>query len=255
MENLKPIVVWVLPSGPNAYKVLLILEELHIPYTLKSFEFSQVKQKPFTDINPNGRNPAIQDPNTDLTLWESGAIMQYLIEQYDTEKKLTYSDLKQKNLLNQYMMFQMSGQGPYYGQAGWFSYYHHEKLPSAIERYRNEIRRVLSVLEVILSQNPSGWLVGDKCTYVDLAFLPYNTHLKAFLGCAREERFAGTPLVEKWHERMEARSTWKTCMEIRERLMSEQGLGPNGLPKGVSNPGDVDGEDGEGGEGKAVEEK
>lgn len=83
---------------------------------INSFPTSDVKKKPFTDINPNGRNPAIQDPNNDLTLWESGAIIQYLIEEYDVEKKLTYPGLKQRNLLNQYLMFQMSGQGPYFGQ-------------------------------------------------------------------------------------------------------------------------------------------
>jgi glutathione S-transferase len=59
------------------------------------------------------------DPNTDLTLWESGAIILYLIEQYDTEKKLTYTSLKEKNLLNQWLMFQMSQQGPFFGQIGW----------------------------------------------------------------------------------------------------------------------------------------
>jgi glutathione S-transferase len=54
-----------------------------------------------------------------LTLWESGAILQYLEDVYDTEKKLTYTSLKEKHLLNQWLHFQMSGQGPYFGQAGW----------------------------------------------------------------------------------------------------------------------------------------
>ena len=62
---------------------------------------------------------AIIDPNTHLTLWESGAIILYLIEKYDTQKKLTYESLQERQLLNQWLMFQMSGQGPYYGQAGW----------------------------------------------------------------------------------------------------------------------------------------
>ena len=62
---------------------------------------------------------AIKDPNHDLTLWETGAIIQYLIEHYDTKKKLTYSSLRERALINQYIMFQMSGQGPYFGQASW----------------------------------------------------------------------------------------------------------------------------------------
>ncbi|KAJ4376471.1 glutathione S- transferase, nitrogen catabolite repression regulator [Neocucurbitaria cava] len=227
-----------MPSGPNAYKVLLILEELSLPYTLHPFPFSEVKQPPFTDLNPNGRNPAIQDPNTDLTLWESGAIVQYLISQYDVTHKLTYEDVNRKHQLNQFMMFQMSGQGPYYGQAGWFTYYHPEKIPSAIERYRAEIRRVLGVLEVVLERSGTGWLVGDKCTYADLAFLPYNTHLEAFLQCGREERFEGCPRVKEWHERMEGKGSWKKCTEVRVRLMSEQGLGPDGRPKEVESKGE-----------------
>jgi len=62
---------------------------------------------------------AIEDPNTNLTLWESGAINTYLVEQYDTDKRLTYTTLNEKHLVNQWLHFQMSGQGPYYGQMGW----------------------------------------------------------------------------------------------------------------------------------------
>lgn len=65
----------------------------------------------------------------------------------------------------------MSGQGPYFGQAAWFSHFHSEKVPSAIERYRNEVRRVTQVLDKVLSTRE--YLVGDKCTYADLAFLPW----------------------------------------------------------------------------------
>jgi glutathione S-transferase len=99
-------------SAPNAWKVITILEELNVPYEIKSFKFEDVSKRPFTDINPNGRNPAIEDPNTGLVLWESGAIVLYLVEQYDKEKKLTYTDLVQRNHLNQYLIFQVSGQGP-----------------------------------------------------------------------------------------------------------------------------------------------
>jgi glutathione S-transferase len=62
---------------------------------------------------------AIEDPNTDVTIWESGAIIQYLVNQYDTEKRLHYDTLKEQNLCNQWLMFQVSGQGPYFGQCTW----------------------------------------------------------------------------------------------------------------------------------------
>ena len=78
-----------------------------------------MKEKPYTDINPNGRAPAIQDPNTGLTIWESGAILEYLIETYDKGQKLHYNTPKERNLQRQYVFFQVSGQGPYFGQAAW----------------------------------------------------------------------------------------------------------------------------------------
>jgi len=61
----------------------------------------------------------IEDPNTGLTLWESGAIINYIIEQYDIKKTLTYTDLADRHHLNQWLHFQTSGQGPYYGTSGW----------------------------------------------------------------------------------------------------------------------------------------
>ncbi|KAI1126953.1 thioredoxin-like protein [Nemania abortiva] len=117
---MKPIKVWVIPAGPNPWKVVVVLEELGIPYEVESIKFENVKDEPFIDVNPNGRVPAIEDPNTDTTLWESGAIIQYLVAQYDTHTKLTYGTFKEKSLLNQWVMFQVSGQGPYYGQCTWY---------------------------------------------------------------------------------------------------------------------------------------
>lgn len=63
---------------------------------------------------------AIEDPNTGVTLWESGAILQYLDEVYDKERKLNYTSLKERHQVNNWLHFQMSGQGPYYGQCGWY---------------------------------------------------------------------------------------------------------------------------------------
>ncbi|KAF2478186.1 glutathione S-transferase II [Lindgomyces ingoldianus] len=229
----KPIKVWMAPPGPNPWKVVLILEELDIPYEIVSFKFDDVKKKPFIDLNPNGRVPAIEDPNTGLTLWESGAIIQYLIEQYDTEKKLTYGDVIKKNQLNQWLMFQMSGQGPYFGQAGWFNVLHSEKIPSAIERYNTEVKRILSVLEGQLEGKQ--WLVGDKITFADLSFVTWNDRIDATLMCAPEKKFDGIPNVKAWHERMTSRPSWKKAMETRAKLMDEQGLQWNGMPKGINN--------------------
>ena len=67
----------------------------------------------YEKVNPNGRVPAIEDPNTGITLWESGAIIEYLIEKYDTSKSLTYDTEPEKYHLKQWLYFQTSGQGPY----------------------------------------------------------------------------------------------------------------------------------------------
>ncbi len=80
--------------------------------------------------------------------------------------------------LTQWLFFQASGQGPYYGQAAWFIYFHAEKIPSAIERYTNEILRVLGVLESVLSKQE--WLVGGKLTIADLSFITYDSLSNGF---------------------------------------------------------------------------
>lgn len=86
MASIKPIVLHG-AAGPNPTKVRMLIEELGLPHEIKEVSFADVKGPEFTAINPNGRMPAIYDPNTDLTLWESGAIIEYLIEKYDTKKQ------------------------------------------------------------------------------------------------------------------------------------------------------------------------
>ncbi|KAF2788508.1 glutathione S-transferase II [Melanomma pulvis-pyrius CBS 109.77] len=229
----KPIRVWLAPPGPNPWKVVLVLEELQIPYEIKSIKFQDIKTKPLIDLNPNGRVPAIEDPNTGLVLWETGAIILYLVEQYDVVKKLTYGSLQEKSHVQQWLMFQVSGQGPYYGQASWFHVLHSEKLPSAVNRYVDEVKRVCGVLEQGLTDKK--WLVGDKMTIADLAFVPWNDRLDVVLMCPAESKFDGFPRVKAWHESMIARPSWKKAMDTRAKLMDEQGLMWNGMPKDVSN--------------------
>ncbi|KAI1827683.1 glutathione S-transferase II [Xylaria intraflava] len=229
----KPIRVWMAPPGPNPWKVVVVLEELGIPYEIVSFKFEDMKKPPFINLNPNGRVPAIEDPNNDIVLWESGAIINYLIEQYDKSHVLSYDTMKERHLCDQWLNFQMSGQGPYFGQAGWFNVLHSEKIPSAIERYQNEVRRVHGVLDGCLEGRQ--WLVGDKMTYADLAFTTWNDRADVLLQCAPEDKFRGFPNVQAWHERMVSRPAWKTAMQTRARLMDEQGLMWNGMPKGIDN--------------------
>lgn len=161
---------------------------------------TDLKSPSFEKLNPNGRVPAIEDPNTGIILWESGAIIEYLVEQYDKEGRLGYTDFVKRHQCRQWLYFQVSGQGPYFGQKAWFTFFHAEKpIRSAIDRYAAEIRRVLSVLDKHLKENGTGWLVGDKCTYADLSFVPWDMMLTMLMGeeAARlKERF---PDFTRWH--------------------------------------------------------
>ena len=87
----------------------IVLEELGLPYNTTYVDFANIKKEPYIKINPNGRVPSIQDPNTGITLWESGAIIQYLIEQYDKDGKISYSSTPEKYLTQQWLFFQASG--------------------------------------------------------------------------------------------------------------------------------------------------
>jgi glutathione S-transferase len=132
--------------------------------------------EPFESVNPNGRVPAITDPNnSDISLWESGAIIEYLLATYDSSNSLSYTSSPNKFLTQSWLHFQTSGQGPYFGQRA------EEKPQSVLDRYGAEIWRVTGVIEAQLKKN-GDWLVGDKCSYADLAFVPWYWLCPAIMG-------------------------------------------------------------------------
>lgn len=146
-------------ATPNGWKISTTLEELGLPYTLHPIDISKGEQKKpeFLKINPNGRIPAIVDREEDnFAVFESGAIMIYLAEKTG---KLMPTDRKGRSRVIQWLMFQMSGVGPMQGQANVFFRYFPEKLPSAIQRYQNETRRLYTVLDTRLQE--SEYLAGD----------------------------------------------------------------------------------------------
>ena len=210
--NLKPIKVWG-RGGPNPPKVAVVLEELGIPYEAIPMPLSDVKKPEYLAINPNGRLPFIYDLNTDLTLWESGAIVEYLVEKYDPEHKISFPPRTNDSYhAKQYLFFQVSGQGPYYGQAAWFKNFHAEKLPSAIDRYVGEINRVTGVLEKILSDQVKAvapgedgpWLVGNKYSYADISFISWQTVILK-VHTVDEYNPDNYPHVKAWVDRILAR--------------------------------------------------
>jgi len=95
------------------------------------------------------------------------------------------------------------------------------------------VRRVLGVLDNALKDKQ--WLVGNKCTFADLSFATWNDRLDSVLMIPEENKFEGFSKVKSWHEWMTSRASWKKAMEARAKLMDEQGLMWNGMPKGINN--------------------
>ncbi|KIX03622.1 uncharacterized protein Z518_07175 [Rhinocladiella mackenziei CBS 650.93] len=218
-SQIKPIKVYG-QGGPNPPKVAIVLAELGVPHEIVPTPLSDVKKPYYLALNPNGRLPTIHDPNTDITLWESGAIIEYLIERYDTENRLSFSTGTLESYhAKQWLYFQTTGQGPYYGQAAWFKKFHHEKLPSALERYTKEVGRISGVLDGWLAkqkekygtENDGPWLVGNKVSYADLAFVSWQTVIVVILSKEEydEDKF---PNMKEWMDKMRARPTVKGVM-------------------------------------------
>ncbi|KAK5165726.1 uncharacterized protein LTR77_008649 [Saxophila tyrrhenica] len=217
MSSMKPIHLYSHATGPNPWKVAIILEELGVPYETEFLDFGVLKQEPFVNYNPNGRVPAITDPNNkDITLFESGAIIDYLIDTYDKENKLSYAESPQKYLEKSWEHFQMSGQGPYYGQFAWFSLFHSEKnITSAIDRYANEIKRVLGVIDAHLSKTGNEYLVGNKISYADLMFIPWNAFAP---GMVKDFDWKTQyPKCYEWNQKMMERPAVKSVMAAKAK--------------------------------------
>ena len=221
-SQIKPIKVYG-QGGPNPPKVALILNELNLPYEIEPVDFKDVKQPAYLAINPNGRLPSIHDPNTNLTLWESGAIVEYLIERYDTAHKLSFpAGSNEAQHARQWLYFQVSGQGPYYGHVPFFKKYHSEQLPSAIERFVKEVNRVTGVMEGWLAKQKKEfgikgdgpWLVGGKLSYADLAFVSWQVVVTKFFLEKGEYDEKDYPEVTAWVGKMLERESVKKALDF-----------------------------------------
>lgn len=152
---------------------------------------------------------------------QSGAIIEYLIDTYDKSKSLHYDTPKEKYATLSWLYFQVSGQGPYFGQKAWFTWYHPEKgITSAIERYGNEIKRVLGVIDRHLKKQGTPYLVGEKCTFADLAFVPWDMKVVDLL---RDSEGKAPDLAKEfphfhaWNEKIMNRPAVKKCAEDKQK--------------------------------------
>ena len=194
------IEVWTWPT-PNGHKVHIALEELRLPYHVIPVNIGAGDQfsPEFLAITPNHRIPAIVDPDGPdgqrMTLFESGAILIYLAEKAG---QLIPTDARARYACLQWLMFQMGGVGPMFGQYNHFASYAPEKLPYAIERYRNEVARLHRVLEKRLSA--SEYLAGGDYTIADIAVFPWVRNPDR-----RGIDLADYPSVLRWHDAIAAR--------------------------------------------------
>ncbi len=183
-------------ATPNGWKASIALEELGLPYELKAIALDKNEQKTpeFLAINPNGRIPAIIDRDADITVFESGAILQYLAEKTG---KLMPADPKGKYSVIEWLMFQMGGVGPMQGQANVFYRYFPEKIQPAIDRYQHETRRLYEVLDGRLKGRD--WLADDY-SIADIANFTW-VHVHFWAGVEVE----GLDNLQAWMERMRVR--------------------------------------------------
>jgi GST-like protein len=187
-------------ATPNGVKVSIMLEETGLPYEAHyvSFDTNDQLSPEFMSLNPYGKIPAIIDPNgpdgKPLPLAESGAILVYLAAK---SGKFLPQDTAGKYETLQWLMFQMGGVGPMFGQLGFFHKFagkdYEDKRPR--DRYVNESRRVLGVLNQRLAGRK--WIMGDDYTIADMATFPWVGNLIRFYGAGEIVGIAAFPHVTR----------------------------------------------------------
>ena len=185
---------------PNGHKAQIMLEEIGLPYEVRSVDITQGAQLTATylALNPNNKVPTIVDtdgPNGDrYVVFESGAILLYLA---DKTGKLLPSDRAGRHLVTQWLMWQMGGLGPMLGQAQHFFRYAAKPIPYAIERYTKESYRLLDVMELRLREVE--YLAGEY-SIADIACFPWiRIHKLAGLTLDRH------PAIRRWYGAIRAR--------------------------------------------------
>jgi GST-like protein len=211
--------LYSLPT-PNGVKVSIMLEEIGLPYEVHLVDFNKDDQKTpeFLSLNPNGKIPAIVDPDgpggRPLGLFESGAILQYLAEKTG---KLLPSDAARRYQTIQWVYFQMGGIGPMFGQVGYFHKFAGKEIGDKrpLERYVTESKRLLGVMESRLAGRQ--WIMDDDFTIADISMLGWVRNLIGFYGARELVAFDGFGHASAWLDRGLARPAVKRGLEIPKR--------------------------------------
>ena len=211
--------LYSLPT-PNGVKVSIMLEETGLAYEphLVRFDTNDQMSPEFLSLNPNNKIPAIIDPNgpdgKPLPLFESGAILIYLA---DKTGHFIPQDAAGRYETIQWVMFQMGGIGPMFGQLGFFHKFagkeYEDKRPR--DRYVAEAKRLLGVLETRLTGR--AWLMGDTSTIADIATFPWVRNLIGFYEAAELVGIADFPNVKRVLDAFVARPAVARGLEIPKR--------------------------------------
>ncbi len=211
--------LYSLPT-PNGVKASIMLEEIGLPYEphLVRFDTDDQLSPEFLSLNPNNKIPAILDPDgpggKPLALFESGAILLYLAEKTG---KLLPADPAARYQTIQWVMFQMGGVGPMFGQLGFFHKFagreYEDKRPR--DRYVAESRRLLGVLDNHLAGRD--WIMGEQYTIADVATFPWIRNLIGFYEARELVGFDDFPQVQRVLDAFVARPAVIRGLEIPKR--------------------------------------
>ena len=196
-------------TTPNGRKVSIMLEELGLPYNTHPINIGKGEQfaPEFIAINPNSKIPAIVDPEgpdgKPISLMESGAILIYLAEK---SGKLLPASARARYVALQWLMFQMGGVGPMFGQVHHFLRAAKEPVPYAIERYTTETRRLYGVLNERLKDRE---YLADEYSIADIATYPWTARYEW-----HKTRLEDFPHVKRWFDAISARPAVQRGMKI-----------------------------------------
>lgn len=202
----KPALTLFTAATPNGQKVSILLEELGVPYTVHAVDLSSGAQKApeYLQLNPNGKIPTIIDHEAgDFAVFESCAILVYLAEKYG---RLLPTDIKGRSEVLQWVFFHAAGTGPMLAQAGVWQHSMKEKYEPGIERYRNEGKRLLKVLDERLQDRD--YLCGEY-SIADVAHFSW-INLPAWTGVSLDD----LPKVKAWLERVAARPAVQRGLKV-----------------------------------------
>ena len=204
-------------NTPNGVKASIMLEEIELPYEAHLVDFAKNDQKSpeFLSLNPNGKIPAMIDPEgpagEPLALFESGAILLYLA---DKTGKFIPADPAGRWQAIQWVMFQMGGIGPMFGQLGFFNKFAGKDWPDKrpLQRYVDESKRLLGVMDAALDGKQ--WFLGGDYTIADIAMLGWVRNLITFYEARDLVGFGEYTNVASWLDRGLARPAVQRGLKI-----------------------------------------